>query len=131
MILLNILHTIGNVMSKYGKRVDENQKSIVEILRRSKGVNVVVTSGLGNGFPDLVVAYDKHNFLVEIKQAGNLKLTEAEQKFHDYWTEGSLIVATTAEEILYIIGAMNTYGYNCPKHNNEAFTLNPSGRDSG
>ena len=96
------------------KRTDANQKRVVEHLRRS-GLSVAITSSLGNGFPDLVVAgwgnmafagkkyYSNKTVLVELKDGSKppsaQKLTDAEIKFMDTW-KGEYIKATTAEEIL-------------------------------
>jgi hypothetical protein len=109
-------------MSKFARKIDTNQNSIVEILRRTGGgdISVAITSGLGNGFPDLVISWDKHTFLVELKTSDNLKLTDKEKAFHDSWN-GHIIIATTAQEILMCIG-YNDYGIDCPKHP-QPFTL--------
>ena len=70
------------------RRVDANQKGIVESLRISvPGIAVCVTSSLGNGFPDLTVGYHGRIVLFEIKSWEEFKkqdkgLTLAERKFH-------------------------------------------------
>ena len=106
-------------MRKRG-RVDANQTKVVDHLRRA-GLSVAVTSGVGNGFPDLVVAgfvslrigamafsintiHDKvKTLLVELKDPdqppSKRMLTPAEIKFRETW-KGEYIKATTAEEIL-------------------------------
>jgi len=100
-------------MRKRG-RVDENQTKVVEHLRRA-GLSVAVTSSIGNGFPDLVVAgwgnvaftgkryCTNKTVLVELKNPdvpkSGQRLTEDEIKFMDTW-KGEYIKATSAEEIL-------------------------------
>ncbi|MDP6769073.1 MAG: hypothetical protein QF704_00070 [Anaerolineales bacterium] len=82
----------------YAKRVDGNQRDVVEVLRKG-GCTVVVTSGVGSlggnlaGFPDLVVkGVDKLVYLIEIKDGGK-KLTDAEKDFANRWdTNGNMVV---------------------------------------
>lgn len=99
-------------MRKKG-RVDANQTKVVNHLRKA-GFSVAITSSIGNGFPDLVVAKDvmdwhKKNFkgcktvLVELKDPdkppSQQKLTLKELVFMELW-KGEYIKATTAEEII-------------------------------
>ncbi len=51
-----------------GGRPDENQGTIVGCLRRA-GYSVHITSGVGGGFPDLVVGGHGVNLLMEVKTA--------------------------------------------------------------
>ncbi len=87
------------------KRIDENQTKIVGELRQL-GFSVAVTSGLGKGFPDIVVGGANRNFLFEIKDAAKnpsqKKLTEDEQKFKDNW-RGQYNVVETIEDILKLV----------------------------
>ncbi len=80
---------------------DSNQAGMVKDLR-DQGFSVAITSGVGDGFGDLVVAYGGLNLLVEVKDPEKSpsarKLTEAEQKFHDEW-KGPIIVAETSDEV--------------------------------
>lgn len=95
------------LMRKRG-RTDANQTKVVEHLRRA-GLSVAVTSMIGNGFPDLVVAGFRRfqktpvTVLVELKNPdmppSGQRLTDDEIKFMDTW-KGEYIKATTAEEIL-------------------------------
>ncbi len=69
----------------YAKRTDSNQASIVKALRKM-GFTVFISSGVGNGFPDIVVGAYCKNWLFEIKDGGKAKslqrLTNAENLFH-------------------------------------------------
>lgn len=107
-------------MKRRAARVDANQTKVVEHLRKA-GLSVAITSALGNGFPDLVVAakiltnviggtsdrvikqYRINTVLVELKDPSQppskRRLSPDEKKFHESW-KGQIIVATTAEEIL-------------------------------
>lgn len=83
--------TIQPVMShsdsmRRAARTDTNQIDIVRALR-SIGANVEVTSGIGNGFPDLVVMFRHRVTFVEIKDGSRPPsqrlLTDREQEFSD------------------------------------------------
>ena len=88
----------------YARRIDANQKQIVNILRAG-GCRVIITSSVGSmggnlsGFPDLVVkAPDKLIYLVEVKN-GKQKLTTAEQAFAENWdANGNMVVVIRSEE---------------------------------
>jgi hypothetical protein len=88
------------------KRVDGNQADIVDALR-DIGCLVAITSALGNGFPDVVVAWRGKIYLVEIKD-GSLppsgrKLTTAEENFHERWA-GYVHIVNSVDEALQLIG---------------------------
>lgn len=84
-------------MSK-AKRVDKNQKEIVEQLREL-GYSVEYCYQVGKGFPDFIIGfYGKFTIPVELKSKGGI-LTEDEIKFHSRY-KGYIIVAYSLEEIL-------------------------------
>ena len=87
------------------KRVDANQKKIVEQLRKI-GASVTVTSMIGEGFPDVVVGFRGKNFLIEIKDESKSpsqrKLTPDEQRWHLRW-RGQAAICKNFDEILDII----------------------------
>jgi hypothetical protein len=90
------------------KKIDANQNSIVENLRKIPGISVCITSSLGNGFVDIVVGVnDSRNYLIELKDGNKppsaRKLTEEESKFHANW-KGQIAVASSLEDCLKIIG---------------------------
>ena len=88
-------------------RVDANQPDIVKALRRV-GCLVAITSGVGQGFPDIVVGYRQRIYLVEIKDGTKppsaTKLTKDEQAFHDKWT-GYVHIIYNIDDALTMIGA--------------------------
>jgi Holliday junction resolvase len=90
------------------RRTDNNQTEIVEILR-AVGCSVAITSGLGRGFPDLVVGYRGKNYLFEIKDGNKApsqrKLTIDEKRFHETW-RGQVFVIKNINEALRTIGAL-------------------------
>jgi len=91
-------------------KIDDNQKEIVEQLRRC-GVSVAVTSMMGNGFVDIIVGHDGGNYMIEIKDgaktASRRKLTKDEQKWHDKW-KGQVAVADDLDDCLKIIGLIKS-----------------------
>ena len=52
-------------MSKYAKRVDINQKAIVEHLR-AMGMSVFHLHEVGKGCPDLLVGINGQTYLIEV-----------------------------------------------------------------
>ena len=83
---------------RWANRRDGNQGDIVRDLARL-GFEVVDTSRVGDGFPDLVVGYKGKTGLVELKIPGE-KLKQNQLEFHGNWTGGIIILATCAEEVL-------------------------------
>lgn len=87
------------------KRVDENQRQIVGVLR-SIGASVQVLSDVGKGFPDLVVGFRGVNYLVEVKNGkrpkSGQKLTPKEQVFFDNWN-GQVCIVTCSDEAINLL----------------------------
>lgn len=65
-------------------RTDANQREIVEALR-ARGVSVAITSNVGNGFPDLVCAWQGRTVLIECKRSEKEKLTPDQVRFFQAW----------------------------------------------
>lgn len=88
-------------------RVDANQSVLVQQLRGIPGCKVAITSGLGKGFPDIVVGFMRVNYLFEIKDPvqppSGRKLTKDEKKFHDQWA-GQIAIVETIEDCLAAMG---------------------------
>lgn len=98
------------------RRVDTNQKQIVEKLREL-GAIVLILSEVGRGCPDILVCHPLcpgWSCLIEIKDGAKpksqQKLTPDEEKFHASWT-GSLEIITSVKEaedvIAYVIKEYN------------------------
>lgn len=81
-------------------KVDDNQKVIVEALRKA-GRAVAITSTVGNGFPDLVVGFGGKNFLLEIKKTSKSKLTPDQLEFISFWRGQWARVETVEEAIKF------------------------------
>jgi len=84
-------------MSRRAARTDGNHAGLVKELR-AIGANVFDASGFGEGFPDLVVAYQRVNYLVEVKDPdkppSKRKLTPAQKKFFAAWAGPRFVVET-------------------------------------
>lgn len=84
------------------RKVDSNQEKIVAGLRKC-GFTVAVTSGVGEGFPDLVVSRSDKTRLVEIKDPAKppskRALTPDQIEFHRKWND-KIIIALTLEDVL-------------------------------
>ena len=89
-------------MSKYARRVDENQNEIVTALRKCGAFVRIISQG--DGIPDLLVGYKGYTILMEVKDGDKVpsarKLTEAEEKFFHEWTGGLLVVVESVEQAL-------------------------------
>ncbi len=101
-------------MRRAGK-IDTVQRDIVHALRQA-GCPVFVASGVGNGFPDLVVGgWNRYTdmpeiFLLELKTPGRERFTEAERRFFETWKSwhlaGKVVVVHTIEEALRAVGRL-------------------------
>lgn len=87
------------------RKVDDNQAEIVRALRRI-GCSVAITSGAGDGFPDIVVGHKGLNLLIEIKDGSKSpsqrKLTPVQIKFHADW-RGQVDVVESIQGALDLI----------------------------
>lgn len=90
------------------KRVDANQKALVDLWRKM-GATVLILSAVGKGCPDVLVGFNGKNALVEIKDGtkapSQQKLTEWEQQFHDEW-EGQVCIVKNVEQAIELINKM-------------------------
>lgn len=85
-------------------KVDNNQRDIVDVLRRL-GCSVFLTHTVGRGFPDLVVGYQAQTYLVEIKNGIiGWKLTDAQKKFRALWNAPIVVLDSVESAITWIGG---------------------------
>jgi hypothetical protein len=89
-------------------RIDANQPEIVDALREV-GASVQILSAVGHGCPDILVGYNGHNYVIEIKDGSKppsaRRLTEDEDEWSDEW-KGQWCVAENVSEALRAIGAI-------------------------
>lgn len=88
-------------------RVDENQGRVVQALR-AMGCSVAITSGAGNGLPDLLVGFMGHTLLMELKDGEKVpsakKLTPAEAHFVANWKGRPVkIIESPEEAVNYVL----------------------------
>lgn len=83
-------------------KVDGNQSEIVKALRTA-GCSVLVLSRVGQGCPDLLVARDGRNVLLEVKRRGK-QLNDEQREFVRGW-HGEMHRVETAVEAVGIMFA--------------------------
>jgi len=76
-------------MSKYAKRVDENQ-NLIKHTFICLGASVLDLSRVGQGCPDLLIGYKSKSVLVEIKRDSKATFTEPQVKFMQKWRGGAV-----------------------------------------
>lgn len=84
-------------------KVDANQDAIVSALRAA-GASVQSLAPIGKGCPDLLVAFRKAMFLMEVKR-GNAKPNPMQYDWHAGWM-AEVYVVRTPDEALRVIGAI-------------------------
>ena len=85
--------------------IDKNQLAVVAELRRA-GAAVAITSGAGDGFPDLVVGVAGRNYLLEVKrdrERAKWALQPKQVKFHAAW-KGQVAIVETPSQALAVCG---------------------------
>jgi len=82
-------------------RADENQKTIVEHLRKHH-MEVQHLHSVGKGCPDLLVGYKGVNVLLEVKRDKTKKLTPDQVIWHHNW-RGQVATVATSEEAYNVI----------------------------
>lgn len=87
------------------KRVDINQKAIVEQLRALE-VSVFHLHEVGKGCPDLLCGINGHTFLVEIKKDDKAKFTPAQLLFQAEWKGSPVYRINNCEEAIALVKDM-------------------------
>ena len=87
------------------KKVDANQKIIVAAFRQM-GATVLHLHMVGKGCPDVVIGFNRKNYLVEIKDGDKppsaRKLTPDEVEFHNTWRGQVAVVESVADAVDFI-----------------------------
>ena len=87
---------------RHAARVDENQKTIVDALRKAGAFVWII------GLPvDLLVGYKGHTFLVEIKSTSKKRLTGLQADFFENWSGSTLARIDSPEAALRMLGVIN------------------------
>ena len=87
---------------RHAARVDENQKTIVDALRKAGAYVWII------GLPvDLLVGYKNHTFLVEIKSTSKKRLTGLQADFFENWSGSTLARIDSPEAALRMLSVIN------------------------
>jgi hypothetical protein len=89
-------------------KVDANQPAIVQALR-ALGAFVQPLHTVGDGCPDLLVAFRNRTFLIEVKDGNKAPsatlLTPDQRKWHAAWKGGPLWVVHSVEQAIEAVTA--------------------------
>jgi hypothetical protein len=84
---------------RYAARVDANQAEIVKALRDAGAYVWII------GLPvDLLVGFNNHTWLMELKDGPKKRLTKLQQDFFENWVGGTLCRVDGPEAALRMIG---------------------------
>jgi hypothetical protein len=89
----------------FAKKVDKNQASVVKTLR-DYGADVHLLHMVGAGIPDLLVAYEGHTILMEVKDGADKKFTPDQIKFIASWKGGHLYRVNSSEEAVEVLKSL-------------------------
>jgi hypothetical protein len=94
---------------RYAARVDRNQQEVIDALRAA-GAVVHSLAAVGNGIPDLLVAFRGQTILMEVKDGAKVKsaqkLKPLQIIFHRDWTGGPLSIVDGPDAALRALGVI-------------------------
>lgn len=88
-------------MSKYARKVDDNQADIVAALR-AVGQQVVLMHAVGGGFPDIIACRNGRAHFIEIKSAKG-RLTPAQKVFFAEWQGPEIRIVRSVDEAIGVV----------------------------
>jgi len=86
----------------YAKKVDKNQVDVVKTLR-DYGAQVFHLHTQGGGIPDLMVCYNEHTILMEVKDGESKKLTPQQITLFANWQGGPLHRVNSVQEAVEVL----------------------------
>ena len=86
---------------RYAKRVDANQDAIVAALRAAGAYVWIISLPV-----DLLVGYNNHTFLVEIKKDSKARFTPLQAEFFENWSGSTLARIDSPDAALRMIGVI-------------------------
>jgi hypothetical protein len=89
----------------FAKKVDKNQAAVVKALR-DNGADVHLLHMVGRGIPDLLVAYEGHTILIEVKDGAHKVFTPEQIKFIASWKGGPLYRVNSSEEAVDVLKSL-------------------------
>jgi hypothetical protein len=91
--------------------VDANHTAIVKAVTQC-GARVLDLSRLGQGVPDLLIAYRGQLCLWELKDGdkppSKRRLTPAEQAWHEHWQGAPVLIINSVDEAIDALNAMGS-----------------------
>jgi hypothetical protein len=89
----------------FAKKVDKNQNDVVKVLR-DYGADVYLLHMVGGGIPDLLVAYEGHTILIEVKDGADKKLTPQQIKLFAAWKGSYLFRVNSSEDAIEVLKSL-------------------------
>ena len=86
---------------RHAKRVDANQDAIVAALRAAGAYVWIISLPV-----DLLVGYNNHTFLVEIKRDSKARFTPLQAEFFENWSGSTLARIDSPDAALRMIGVL-------------------------
>jgi hypothetical protein len=90
---------------RYRPRTDANQALLVALMRE-RGLTVQSLAMIGSGVPDLLVGWERKNYLFEVKDPeqppSRRRLTMDEVAFHHLW-RGQVGIVETIDDVLRVL----------------------------
>ena len=86
----------------FAKKVDKNQVVVVKTIR-DYGAQVFHLHTQGGGIPDLLVCYNDHTILMEVKDGPEKKLTPMQITLFANWQGGPLHRVNSCEEAINVL----------------------------
>ena len=87
------------------KRVDINQKAIVEHLR-AMGMSVFHLHEVGKGCPDLLAGMNGQTYLIEVKRDDKASFTPAQLEFQRTWLGAPVVRINNPQEAIDFVKNM-------------------------
>jgi Holliday junction resolvase len=97
-------------MTYYAKRVDSNQKDIVQAFKEL-GCSVLDLSRVGQGCPDLLIGYKNKCAMVEIKSSNKAHFTEPQLKFIKNWKGSSITRIDSVEGVIRLVKLLDNVNH--------------------
>jgi hypothetical protein len=86
----------------FAKKVDKNQVIVVKTLR-DYGAQVFHLHTQGGGIPDLLVCYNDHTILMEVKDGADKKLTPQQIILFANWQGGPLHRVNSVQDAIEVL----------------------------
>ncbi len=106
--------SVASMSARYG-HVDKNQAALVVVFEQL-GCSVLNCVRVGSGFPDLIIGYRGHDYLVEVKNPtnayGKRGLNGNQKRWSDTWPS-PVFVVRTEDDVIKLVKFL--FENPCPK----------------